>query len=753
MAGLQDAVRRLRIVQTYETHGADQATRKARDFAAANRDVAGSTVSVERATLASERSVGRYVTQGMAAMRQGAAAAEEKLAGVQHTLIGIGTGWIGYVAIAAGLSAIVRSAHDAIEAYRKFEEAQTRLQSALNATGGASGKTTADIERLAKEIGNVNAVREAAQELAKYRAIGGEVFDRTLKAANDLFAGGSFDTMQLSIRNVAQALTNLHTDGLAPLEQAGLRFSASQKAMLKDMVETGRAADAQREALKLIEAQIGGAGAARAGTLTGAYTALSDALQRGSEQWGQNIAQAIRLTSVIQSLAWAMNAINDFRLSSEASRFLQAISTTPLFGPLAIVARTVFPAESALTQMQKDMQAAEGVAAAMQPIREQQLRAVDAYDAVIRKIEEETAALKKSELEKAIDARLREAQVTATSKQGQEIARLETIRYNAEQAKKQAGDTTDEYDRLTKSIERQTAAHEGETRAVGQSAGEMTRLRTEAKLWEAAAQAGRDRTSELEAEIDKLARRAGDAAQRLAELKLRSDIRFETDTAFMSSGDQQIASRLRGVYGGEWRAHMNDAIAQQMRFNDVLKQTAQTLETNLASGLTDVIMGTKDFKTAFADTATAVLRASVEMAIRMYVLRTLMFGLSGLFGGGGGGGGLFGGLFGSANGNVFDRGQIIPFAAGGVIDRPILFPMANGAGLAGEAGPEAIMPLRRGADGRLGVVAQAARSEERTVTVHAPVTVIAPEPAKFARARGQISRTIGQAWQRAQRFS
>ncbi len=57
---------------------------------------------------------------------------------------------------------------------------------------------------------------------------------------------------------------------------------------------------------------------------------------------------------------------------------------------------------------------------------------------------------------------------------------------------------------------------------------------------------------------------------------------------------------------------------------------------------------------------------------------------------------------------MFENGNIIhPYALGGIISdilmRPTLFPMANGAGLAGEAGPEAIMPLKRGSDGRLGV--------------------------------------------------
>jgi len=43
------------------------------------------------------------------------------------------------------------------------------------------------------------------------------------------------------------------------------------------------------------------------------------------------------------------------------------------------------------------------------------------------------------------------------------------------------------------------------------------------------------------------------------------------------------------------------------------------------------------------------------------------------------------------------------FAKGGVISAPSYFPLGQGLGLAGEAGPEAIMPLQRGPDGRLGV--------------------------------------------------
>ena len=61
------------------------------------------------------------------------------------------------------------------------------------------------------------------------------------------------------------------------------------------------------------------------------------------------------------------------------------------------------------------------------------------------------------------------------------------------------------------------------------------------------------------------------------------------------------------------------------------------------------------------------------------------------------------GLFPNANGNAFVNGEVEKYAYGGIVKKPTIFPMANGMGLMGEAGAEAILPLRRGSNGKLGV--------------------------------------------------
>ena len=91
-------------------------------------------------------------------------------------------------------------------------------------------------------------------------------------------------------------------------------------------------------------------------------------------------------------------------------------------------------------------------------------------------------------------------------------------------------------------------------------------------------------------------------------------------------------------------------------------------------------------------------------------------------------------------------GSVTPFASGGVIGAPSYFPMTGGGiGLAGEAGPEAIMPLSRGADGRLGV--RAAAASPSVVTVN----IATPDADSFRRSALYVTGQIARAVARGQR--
>ncbi len=93
----------------------------------------------------------------------------------------------------------------------------------------------------------------------------------------------------------------------------------------------------------------------------------------------------------------------------------------------------------------------------------------------------------------------------------------------------------------------------------------------------------------------------------------------------------------------------------------------------------------------------------------------------------------------------FASGAVKPFASGGVIGTPTYFPlMQGGVGLAGEAGPEAIMPLARGPDGKLGVTG---RGGGNSITIQ----IATPDLESFRRSENYITGQIARAVSRGQR--
>jgi tape measure domain-containing protein len=183
---------------------------------------------------------------------------------------------------------------------------------------------------------------------------------------------------------------------------------------------------------------------------------------------------------------------------------------------------------------------------------------------------------------------------------------------------------------------------------------------------------------------------------------------------------------MPGLTGGKLGSRMEELRKELETLNDPINQIitgAEQIGTAFSESFTGLINGSMTAQESLGNFFRNIGNYFLDMAgkmiakyIEMQIIGLAQKFLPGMFGGifGPSGPTNYSGAFASplgfgnqysysANGNVFAQNGIVPYAKGGIVDRPMMFPFAKGIGLMGEAGPEAIMPLKRGADGKLGV--------------------------------------------------
>jgi phage-related minor tail protein len=176
---------------------------------------------------------------------------------------------------------------------------------------------------------------------------------------------------------------------------------------------------------------------------------------------------------------------------------------------------------------------------------------------------------------------------------------------------------------------------------------------------------------------------------------------------------------------------------------ETLDRLAQRFGTSLSRAFSGGAADGKRLDTALSSLSRTLTNAATRAAMRP-LQATLRKGFESLFKSlfdvGGAGAAAF------AKGGVVSRGQVRPFASGGVIASPTYFPLRGGLGLMGERGAEAIMPLARGSDGRLGV---RGGGEARPIAV--TVNVTTPDADSFRRSEAQVAAALARAVARGKR--
>ncbi|MEL6531716.1 MAG: phage tail tape measure protein [Pseudomonadota bacterium] len=216
-----------------------------------------------------------------------------------------------------------------------------------------------------------------------------------------------------------------------------------------------------------------------------------------------------------------------------------------------------------------------------------------------------------------------------------------------------------------------------------------------------------DRVDELELEISRLEESMAGATTMAS--TFRSELAAMQDSLLYSN--REVQSMSRSIGGGLRRA-FDGVVFDGMRLSDALRTVA----------------------TSMVDAAYNTAMRPVQNALGGFIANGMNS--------------LLGGIAPFEKGGVFSGGRVTPFARGGVVSGPTTFPMRGGMGLMGEAGPEAIMPLVRGADGKLGVASQGGGAGRQ---VNVTMNITTPDAASFQRSSSQIAAQMSRAMARGQR--
>lgn len=170
---------------------------------------------------------------------------------------------------------------------------------------------------------------------------------------------------------------------------------------------------------------------------------------------------------------------------------------------------------------------------------------------------------------------------------------------------------------------------------------------------------------------------------------------------------------------------------------NTLTVSASTFSRVISSGMRDAVLRGKNLESVLKKAALSISGSALSAGIRP-LSNLIGSGLNQVVGG------LSGSLAGGL-GNVAKNA--IPFAEGGVIGSPTAFGLGGGrVGLMGEAGREAVLPLARGTDGRLGVAL-----EGRGASPVVNVNISTPDAESFRRSEAQVTATLARAVGRGQR--
>ncbi len=216
-----------------------------------------------------------------------------------------------------------------------------------------------------------------------------------------------------------------------------------------------------------------------------------------------------------------------------------------------------------------------------------------------------------------------------------------------------------------------------------------------------------------------------------------ADLEFEAERLALIAADLENSVAGTEAVTSAFRAELEDVKSAMSAAGAQAAGLSRALGSSLKTAFDDLIFDGAKLSDVLGNIGRSVVDSAYNSAVTP---------VANAFGGmiGNGLQSLMASILPFADGAAFSAGRVTPFANGGIVTQATGFPMRGGVGLMGEAGPEAIMPLARGADGKLGVRGTGGQ-------VHVTMNVTTPDAAGFQRSSSQIAANLSRALQRGSR--
>lgn len=621
----------------------------------------------------------------------------------------------------------------------KAQNAQAQLAAVVKSTGQAAGYSVEQLNKMAEELSKSSTfdgddIREAQARLLSYTGVVGEQFPRAMRAVIDMAARMGTSVAQ-SAETVGRAL-DIPSQGLTSLQKQGFRFTEEQKKAVEQLEKTGKTAQAQSIVLDALESSYGGAASAARDTFGGALAALQNqvrglmageggslegarsAIERLTETMGSPATKEAfeTLTTAFANLVgWTAKAI---AATVEFTAKFGDMIGRALHGPadsVEFLGEKIKELNTELQSVEKNLARTNSDSPAFKSLLEQ----ADKLRAKIQSLQQAQGtrrAMASPDFWAPTQTQTKPATPPLTAA---EIAALAAQREAEEARKKAAEAAVKQADSYIESLRKQLQNAQ-ELTVVEKTLEEIRsgairgggKERQQAALAYAASidaiSEATKRAKETEEEFQRVMR---DSVERDNERK-RLFEETRTPVEHLANELDRLNKMLNS--GLDWDTYARAVFNAHEKFDEASKkvkevdefalQAARNIQDTLGDSLFDVLDGKfENIGKSFGDMIKRMIAEAAAADLAKWLLGDMVKGGKG----GGSLGGLFSGILSlfspNATGNVYPASSLSAYS-NGVYNTPQVFAFAKGGvGVFAEAGEEAIMPLKRGRDGKLGV--------------------------------------------------